>query len=369
MNLQVRVVEGFEAKSIQEREKELLDKHEQKLNEEVAGAGDDDKGAGDDDKGAGDESKEIDFKETDVLSYIGKRYNKQIDSLDDLINARKEAEELPEDVAAYFKYKKETGRGFEDFIELKKDFSSMNEDSLLKTYLLKTQEGLDESDIETLMDDYRYDEDLDDASDIKKTKLAKKKIVAEAKKYFTQQQETYKIPLESSVVKGIPDEEKETYESFKQYTQQAKTQQEQESVKRDWFQKKSDEVFNGEFKGFEFNIDDKKFVFTPGDATELKKIQSTPMNFISKFLDENGLIKDAAGYHRALAMAMNPEKAARYFYEQGLAAATDDVTRKIKNINMSERKAPEVMSKGGFQVKAKDDSSGRSLKIRSNKKN
>ena len=64
------------------------------------------------------------------------------------------------------------------------------------------------------------------------------------------------------------------------------------------------------------------------------------------------MIKDAAGYHRSLAMAMNPEKFAKFFYEQGMSDATDDVTRKIKNINMTERRAPEVVNKGGMQVKA-----------------
>jgi hypothetical protein len=92
------------------------------------------------------------------------------------------------------------------------------------------------------------------------------------------------------------------------------------------------------------------------------------MNFVNKYLDENGLIKDAAGYHRALAVAMNPERFAKFFYEQGRSAATDDVTRKIKNIDMSERRMPEVTSKEGFQVKAVNPDSGKSLKIRSIKK-
>jgi len=127
-------------------------------------------------------------------------------------------------------------------------------------------------------------------------------------------------------------------------------------------------VFSQEFKGFEFNIDDKKVVFSPGDATELKKLQSTPTNFINKYLDESGMVSDAAGYHRALAIAMNPEKFAKFFYEQGQADATDDVTKKIKNVNMSERRVPEAIVKGGMQIREVNPGSGKGLKIKSIKK-
>ena len=360
MEYKVRAVEMLEPKSVQEVEKELLDKHEESLNQENNEA---DKEVVIDPIPA-----EAELKDEDVLSYIGKRYNKQINSLDELVAERKEAEPLPEDVSAYMKYKKETGRGFEDFLKLNKDFDAMNPDQLLKEYLTSTQDGLDSDDIEALIEDYKYDEDLDDEASIKKVKIAKKKVLAEAKKYFTSQKEQYRVPLESRTA-FIPNEEKEIYESYKQYTQQAKTIEEENNRKRQWFDQKTNEVFNGEFKGFEFSVNDKKFTFAPGDANELKKNQATPQNFINKFLDEQGLMKDASGYHRSLAIAMHPDKFAKYFYEQGLADATDDVTRKIKNINMSERKAPEV-GKGtdGMQVKAINPDSGRNLKIRSIKK-
>ena len=79
-------------------------------------------------------------------------------------------------------------------------------------------------------------------------------------------------------------------------------------------------------------------------------------------------MKDAAGYHKALAVAMNPEKFAQYFYEQGKANATEDVMRKTKNINMTTRSTPEVSSKSGTQFKSLNNDSGRGLKIRSIKR-
>jgi hypothetical protein len=349
----VKLVETGEQKSVQEVEKELLEKHEQALSQEVPQE---------------NFSQEIDLKEEDVLSYIGKRYNKQINSFDELMSERKSTDDMPEDVAAYMKYRKETGRGFEDFLKLNKDFESVPEEQLLKEYLLSTQEGLDEDDVEMMMDEYRYDEDLDDESYIKKAKVSRKKAVNDAKKFFNTQKEKYKMPLESSTA-GVSNEEKEEFDAYREYIRNAKTYEEENNRKRQWFENKTNEVFDSGFKGFEFNVNNKKLLFNPGDAAELKRLHSNPSSFIGKFLDETGMIKDAAGYHKALAVAMNPERFAKHFYEQGAADAADDFMRKTKNINMSERKANEsTRGSDGFQVKEINPDSGKSLKIRSAKR-
>lgn len=377
MELKVRLLDGIEEKGTAQVEQELLEKHEQQFQDvKLPGQSAPVVDTVVVDTPVVDEivvdtpvvDTPVELSEEQVLSYIGKKYNKQINSLDELASQRDEFEALPEDVAAYMKYKKETGRGFEDFLNLKKDYDSMDPEDLLENYLSATQEGLDEEDIDTLMESYRYDEDIDDESTIRKIKLERKKAVAEAKKFFNSQKEKYKVPLESSVPL-ISEEEKEIYESYKQYTKQAKTIEEENERKRNWFNQKSDEVFSGEFKGFEFNVNDKRITFSPGDANELKKAQATPANFINKFLDEQGLIKDAAGYHRSLAIAMNPEKFAKFFYEQGQADATEGTMKSIKNIQMSANRAPEVTkSTDGIQVKAVNPDSGKSLKIRSIKR-
>jgi len=361
MELKVRLLDGVEEKGVAQVEQELLEKHEQQFEPQA-------EVITEEPVQTEQKVEPEDLTEEKVLSYIGKRYNKQINSFDELMAEREQSEPLPEDVAAYMKYKKETGRGFEDFLSLKKDYDSMDSESLLKNYLSATQSDLDSEDIETLMESYKYDEDLDDESTIKRVKIETKKAIAEAKRFFNTQKEKYKVPLESSTPL-ISDDEKEIYESYKQYTKQAKTIEEENERKRSWFAQKTDEVFNGEFKGFEFDVNDRKITFNPGDANELKKIQSTPANFINKFLDEQGLVKDAQGYHKSLAVAMNPEKFAKFFYEQGKSDATEGTMKSIKNINMSERKAPEIAkSMDGIQVKAVNPDSGRSLKIRSIKK-
>ena len=385
MDIKVREVSA-EEKSSQEIEQELLDKHEEKQQSET-----------------GQETTEVkveepqenvevkeenipeeapveevkveeppvmetpsELNEDEVLSYIGKRYGKEINSIDELVSQREESEPLPNDVAAYLKYKKETGRGFEDYARLQKDYSNFSSDALLREYYTITEEGLDPEDIDDMMDEFTIDEEIHEASDIKKIILAKKKEIAKAKKFLRQQQEQYKQPLESR--ESSASESNEELIEYRQYLESAKTQQEDASQKREWFVKKSDEVFSSEFKGFKFKIGEDEVVYSPGSASELRKAQETPLNFVNKYLDSNGFIKDAEGYHKSLAVAMNPEKFAQFFYEQGKSQATDDVIRKTKNINMSERSAPEVSVKSGFQVKAVSQPSSKGLRIKSIKK-
>ena len=385
MDIKVREVEA-EEKSSQEIEQELLNKHEEKQQSETEQESMEVKAVEPEAEVEVQEDntqeeapvEEVveeqppqleaptELNEDEVLSYIGKRYGKEINSIDELVSARKESEPLPEDVAAYLKYKKETGRGFEDYAKLQKDFSDLSPDALLREYYTITEEGLDSEDIDDMMDEFTIDEEVHEPSDIKKIKLAKKKEIAKAKKFLRQQQEQYKQPLESRESSASANND-ELIE-YRQYLESAKTQEEQANQKRNWFVKKSDQVFNTEFKGFKFNVGDNDVVYTPGSASELKKAQETPLNFVNKFLDSNGFLNDAEGYHRSLAIAMNPEKFAQFFYEQGKSQATDDVIRKTKNINMSERTAPEVSAKSGLQVKAVSQPSSKGLRIKSIKK-
>lgn len=389
MDIKVREVTA-EEKSSQEIEQELLDKHEEKTQTETEQVESTEVKVEEQPeqtvevKEVNDTNQEekpveeiveeqppqmqtpTELDENEVLSYIGKRYGKEINSIDELVSEREESEPLPEDVAAYLKYKTETGRGFNDFAKLQRDYTDLSPDALLREYYSITEEGLDSEDIDLLMEDFVFDEEIHEPTEIKKIKLAKKKEIAKAKRFLKQQQEQYKQPLESRESSATANND-ELIE-YRQYLETAKTQEEQANHKRQWFVKKSDEVFNTEFKGFKFNIGEDQVVYTPGSASELKKAQETPLNFVNKFLDSNGYLKDAEGYHRSLAIAMNPEKFAQFFYEQGKSQATDDVMRKTKNVNMSERSAPEVSVKSGFQVKAVSQPSSKGLRIKSIKK-
>jgi hypothetical protein len=361
MEIKVREMGLTEEKSVQQVEQELLDKHEQQFkdtpNEPIAETTIENNNA---------VEEPAELREEDVLSYIGKRYGKQINSLEEFTREREEAEALPDDVAAYFKYKKETGRGIEDFVKLSRDLDEVSPDKLLRDFLSATEKGLDSEDIESMMEEYSYDEDLDDESFVKKAKLAKKKMVAKAKEYFESEKEKYKSPIES-MGNSISEEDSKSLQEYKRYVEESMSLSEQIQHREDWYKQKTGEVFGNEFKGFEFNIDDNKLVYAPADATELKKIHLDPSNFTKKYIGEDGLLTDPVGYHKALAVAMNPEKFAKFFYEQGKSEAVDDVMRKTKNINMSTRQSPQNIAAGGTTIREVAQDSGKGLRIRSRK--
>jgi predicted nucleic acid-binding protein len=358
MELKVKEVPGPGQKSVQEVEEQLLEQHEENQTEVVDNAT----------EAVEEQAVEQStpkFGEEDVLSFIRDRYNKEINSVDDLFAQRERDAELPEDVSAFLKYKKETGRGIDDFMKLQADYDKMNPDQLLRDYYAATEDDLDSEDIEYLMSEkFSYDEDLDDESEVKQKNITKKRELAKAKKYFNELKETYKVPVGSASV-PVNEDELETYNAYKEYISQSQSIQEENQKRSEYFTKKTNDLFNDEFKGFEFVVGDQKMVFAPGDASEIKKIQSDVNNFISKYIDENGMISDHVGYHKALSAALNPDKLAAYFYEKGKSDAVGDVTKKSKNIDMDVRSTPQQMSTNqGFKVRAVESSSGRGLKIR-----
>ena len=311
------------------------------------------------------------LKDDDILSYIKTRYNKDISSVDELFSEKELNEELPEDVSKYLKYKQETGRGIDDFYKLQKDIDNMEDDTILANYYESTEDGLDSEDIQDIIaDKFSYDEDLDDEKDIRKIKLAKKRELSKAKKFLNEQKDKYKVPLESSGG-GLSEDQQDDLDAYKKYIEESKSIEEVNRKRYNYFLDKTESVFNNEFKGFEFSVGDKNISFKPGDAQELKNVQSDVNNFVNKFMDKDGLINDPVGYHKAFSVAMNPDKFAKHFYDQGVAAAVDKVSRKSKNIDMDVRQQSKSVSKNGITIRPMNVSndSGRGLKIKSRKNN
>ena len=345
MEFKVKEVNPVTEKSVQEVEAKLLKKHDEELTQvETTSVEDTSVNKVDEEQ----INEDIGLKDEDVLSYIKTRYNKDISSVDDLFVEREQAKDLPEDVSKYLDYKKDTGRGFEDFVKVNKNYDDLNEDQVLQEYYSLTES------------------DLDSEKDIKKKNIAKKRELSKAKTYLNELKEKYRVPLESSGG-SISEEQAKDIQAYKSYIENSKSAEEVAKRKSEFFKKQTSEVFNSEFKGFEFNVGDKNVNYSYGDATEMKSKQSDLNNFIGKYVDDNGLIKDAKGWHSALAAAMDPQRFANYFYEQGKSDAIGDVSKKSKNVNMSVRKTPQVIGEGGFKARQISDTSGRGLKIRSKK--
>ena len=213
---------------------------------------------------------------------------------------------------------------------------------------------------------FSYDEDLDDEKEIKKKNIAKKRELSKAKTYLNELKEKYRVPLESSGG-SFSEQQVEELQAYKSYIENSKSEEEIAKRKNEFFVKKTNDVFNSEFKGFEFNVGDKNVNYSYGDVSEMKSKQLDLNNLVSKFVGEDGLLKDAEGWHRALSAAMNPERFANYFYDQGKADAIGDVTKKSKNVNMSIRPTPQSIGETGFKARQISDTSGKGLRIRSKK--
>jgi len=367
MDIKVRAVEGSEEKSVQEVEQELLDKVE---NNDIQSATHGSEVVINEDQNNVDTDKQTqssELKEEDVLSFVRNKYGKEINSFEDIFSSEPK-EELPEDVATYLKFKKETGRGINDFIKYNESIDDLSPEDILARYYADVESDLDSEEIKYIIEDkFGYDEDLDDESDIKKKQIAKKKELAKAKKHLEELKEKYSAPLESNGM-AESSESSEEFKAYKKYIDESKTYQEEVSRKADWFKKKTEEVFGDEFKGFEFNINDNKVYYTPSDRTDLKNSQLDVSNFVSRFLDESGLMKDAVGYHRSLSMAMNPDKYAKFFYEQGKSDAVESSALASKNVDMDMRSVPQSVNAQGTKIRSVGDTSGKGLRIRSGKK-
>jgi len=363
-NIQVKLVD-FQEKSVAEVEQQLLNDHAEKTApiEEMAAEL----------KETQEQAPEViesqpQFGDNDVLSYLKTKFNKEVNSLDELFTEKPQPQQelLPEDVNAFLNFKKETGRGLEDFYRVNQDFSKITPERLLADYMRETNPDFDDEDIAFEYESkFSYDEDLDDEKEIKRKKLALKKELGKASKYFEEQKEKYKAPLASRMEATIPAEDREALESYKQYISQSAASQQDQAKKSEYFINKTNDLFSDEFKGFDFKVGDKDVSYKPGTPEQLKAQQTDISKFFSNFVNEDGYIKDAKQYHKTIAAAMNPDAMAKFFYDMGKADAIDDSVRQSKNIDMSVRNSPQNIEKGGFKVTALDNDHGRGLKIKS----
>ena len=274
--------------------------------------------------------------------------------------------ELPENIQKVVDFINDTGGTLEDYVRLNQDYTQLAENQLLFEYYKQAKPHLSNDEIEFLIEDnFQYDEDIDDERDIKRKKLAFKEEIAQAKNHLENQKSKYYEEIKAGS-KLTPDQQK-AVEFFNRYNKENEEVTRVAEQQKKTFLKRTDEVFSEKFKGFEYNVGDKKYRFNVKDASAVKNTQSDINNFVKKFLDEKNNMKDAKGYHKSLFTAMNADAIANHFYEQGKADALKESIARSKNVNMDPRKAHEpVADAKGFKVRAVsgDDSSRLKVKIR-----
>ena len=271
---------------------------------------------------------------------------------------------LPENVQKLVDFMEETGGDLNDYVKLNKDYSEVDNQTVLQEYYRQTKPHLDAEEINFLMEDqFSFDEDVDEDRDIKRKKLALKEQVANAKSHLEETKSKYYADIKSG--SKLTEEQQE---AVKYFSQSKKNEQEHKNAKSN-FLNKTNRFFGDKFKGFEYNVGDKNYRFNVNDVKKVKDTQSDINNFIGKFLDEKGSMADEAGYHKSLFTAMNSDAVAKHFYEQGKADALKQSVAESKNISMNPRQElTDNINTGGMKVRALGDTTADfKFKIKNNK--
>ncbi len=271
--------------------------------------------------------------------------------------------QLPENIENLVKFMNETGGTLDDYARLNADYSKVDDNTLLKEYYKKTKPHLNDEEISFVMEDnFNYDEEEDGERDIRKKKLAYKEEVANAKKFLENVKDKYY--QEIKLRPGVTQEQQKAIEFFNRY----KKDQEVANKQHEEFQTQTKTLFNKDFKGFDFDLGDKKFRYGVKNTEDTAKAQTNLQNFVGKYLDDKGNVTDAKGYHKALYAARNVDTLAKHFYEQGKADAVKDVVKQSKNISQETRKTQSGdVFVGGIKVKAISGSDLSKLKIKTRK--
>ena len=246
------------------------------------------------------------------------------------------SEPLPENIEKLINFMNETGGDLSDYVKLNQDYSQLDNLSLLKEYYKQTKPHLDSEEIDFMMEDnFSFDQDVDEEKDIKRKKLALKEQVAQAKSHLENAKTKYYDDIKYG--SKLTNEQQKAIDFFNRYNKESKEQQEVAEKQTRTFLNTTNQLFNKEFKGFEYNVGDKKFRYNVKDTSSVKETQSDINNFVKKFLNKNNEMEDTKGYHKSLFTAMNADAIAKHFYEQGKADALKDSIAKSKNVSMDPR--------------------------------
>jgi hypothetical protein len=271
---------------------------------------------------------------------------------------------LPENIEKLVAFMEETGGTIEDYARLNADYSNVDDKTLLKEYYKKNKPYLDNSDVELLLEDFDYDEDVDEERDIRKKKLAFKEEVAKAKNFLEETKSKYYDEIK--LRPGVTQEQQKAMDFFNRYNKE----QQQAEQQHQMFKDNTKKLFSDDFKGFDIKVGEKTYKYNIQNKDKVAENQSNINNLIGKFLDSKGNVSDTSGYHKAMYAAENVDKIATHFYEQGKADAVKEVVNKSKNL--SDTKARSTQGDvfiGGFKVKAISGADSTKLKIKTKKFN
>ena len=282
-------------------------------------------------------------------------------------------EPLPENIQKVVEFMQETGGDLQDYVNLNRDTSKMDDSDVLDEYYRSTKSHLTVEERNFLLEEkFGVDEEVDDDKTIRSKKIALKEQVAEARAHLDGQKSKYYEEIKAG--SKLTQEQQEAVNFYHKHNKDQENQKKLSEKSKRTFLNKTNSFFGQNFKGFEYNVGDKKYRYNVKDVDKVKTTQSDLNNFVNKFVGEDkSTIEDTAGYHKSLYTAMNADAVARHFYEQGKADAIKGQIAKDKNINLEPRKTHGEINVDGVKVRVLGQSSSdiknRSFKIRSKKKN
>jgi hypothetical protein len=282
----------------------------------------------------------------------------------DAVSTQPLAPELPEGVNKLLKFMEETGGDVSDYARLNADYSTVDNTTLIKEYYKQTKPHLDSEDVSLLLEDFSYDAELDEDRDIRKKKLAFKEEVAKAKNFLEDTKSKYYEEIK--LRPGVTQDQQKATDFFNRY----KEDEQANELVRENFIQTTNNYFANDFKGFDFKLGNKSFKYGVKDPSVVADKQKDLSEFVGTFLNENGNIKDPAGYHKAIYAARNADTMASHFYEQGKTDAIKEQIAKSKNITTEARQVPTgEITFGGMKVKAISGVDSSKLKIKNRKFN
>ena len=273
-----------------------------------------------------------------------------------IAEAKETGKALPEGIQKLVDFMADTGGDINDYVRLNTDVSKLDPTDALDEYYKQSKPHLSPEERSFLLEEkFGFDEDIDSDRDIKRKKIALKEEVANARKHLEKQKDKYYNEIKAG--SNLSTEQQEAIDFFNRYNKDSAVQKETTEATTKAFRQRTDAVFGEEFKGFDFNVGDKKFRYNVKNKTEVKETQSDLSNFVNKFVGEDNTIQDAAGYHKSLFAAMNADALAQHFYEQGKADAIKGAVAQGKNVNTEARQTHGEAQVGGVKFKVLGDSS------------
>ena len=272
---------------------------------------------------------------------------------------------LPENIEKLVSFMEDTGGTIEDYTRLNADYSSVDENTLLKEYYKKAKPHLDEEEISFIMEDnFSFDEDLDEEREVRKKKLAKKEEIAKAKSFLEETKKKYYDEIK--LRPGVTQDQQKAMDFFNRYNKQQEVIEQQHAQ----FKESTKELFSDNFEGFDIKVGEKSYKYNIQNRDKVAESQSNINNLVGKFLDSDGNVKDTKGYHKAMYAADNVDKIAAHFYEQGKADAVKDVVNSSKNLSSTKARATQGdVFVNGLKVKAISGADSTKLKIKTKKFN